>query len=81
LRGAELFPWCATLAVDAAEANALRAHRAIQPRPVEPPSWALPSGFPDPRAPVRALHDGALVAMLRERNGELVGERALHGAL
>jgi tRNA pseudouridine55 synthase len=81
LRGAELFPWCASLPVDAADAKALRAHRAIPPRPVEPPSWVLPPGFPDPRAPVRALHDGALVAMLRERNGELVGEPALGGAL
>src|SRR5882762_1849568 len=46
LRGAELFPWCATLPVDAADAKALRAHRAIPRRPVEPPSWALPAGFP-----------------------------------
>jgi tRNA pseudouridine55 synthase len=77
VRGEHLFPWCPTVRVDAAEANALRAGRGIPLRPVEPPSWSVPPGFPDPRPPIRAFHDGTLVAMLRERDGLLVGEPAL----
>ncbi len=72
VRGEDLFPWCPMARVDAAEAKALRAGRGIPPRPVEPPSWSLPPGFPDPHAPIRAFHEGSLVAMLRERDGLLV---------
>jgi len=39
----------------------------------------LPAGFPDPVAPVRALLDGELVALLRERDGMLWREIDLRG--
>lgn len=81
MRGAELFPWCATVLVDGAEAKALLAGKGIPTRTVEPPTWSVPPGFPDPLAPMRALHDGRLVGLLRERDGELVGEPALRVAL
>jgi tRNA pseudouridine55 synthase len=81
IRGAGLFPWCATVRVDGAEAKALLAGKRIHTRPVEPPAWSAPPGFPDPQAPMRALHDDRLVALLHERDGELVGEPALRVAL
>jgi tRNA pseudouridine55 synthase len=77
VRGEDLFPWCATARVDSTEAKALRAGKGIRPRSAEPPSWSPPPGYPDPQAPLRAIHDGALVAMLRERDGILLAEPAL----
>ncbi len=81
LRGAELFPWLGSVRVDAAETNALRAGKRIPMRPIDPPQWALPSGFPEPRAHIRALHDSGLVAIVREKDGELIGDPALRSSI
>src|SRR6267143_2047736 len=77
MRGAELFPWCASVSVSAPELSALRGGKRLPSRPLTAPEWSLPSGFPDPQAPVRGLLDGDLVALLRERDGELWPERLL----
>jgi tRNA pseudouridine55 synthase len=74
IRGAALFPWCRCVHVDAAEVEALRAGRPIRRREADPAQWPLPAGFPDPRPPLRALHGGALIAMLRERDGEWLAD-------
>jgi len=71
LRGAELFPWCASREVSAKELLRLRSKEPIDCGATGPPQWKLPEGFPDPRAPIRALQDGRLVAMLQERDGKL----------
>jgi tRNA pseudouridine55 synthase len=71
VRGAALFPWCASREVSAAELDELRSGEGIPAGEIRAPEWRLPDGFPDPRAPVRALHQGALHAMLREEGGEL----------
>jgi len=71
LRGAALFPWCASREVSAAELAVLRSGEGIEPGDVRAPEWRLPDGFPDPRAPIRALQAGALHAMLREDGGLL----------
>jgi tRNA pseudouridine55 synthase len=69
--GVELFPWCASREVTSAEMAALGSGQAIEAGEVRAPPWRLPEGFPDPRAPIRALHEGALHAMLREEAGML----------
>ncbi len=71
LRGEQLFPWCASRALTAKELVPLRNGGEIDRGAIEPPQWRLPGGFPDPGAPVRALHGGLIVAMLREREGRL----------
>ena len=81
VHGEALFPWCAAVRVDAADLAALKARRPIAQRPLEPPAWALPEGFPDPGAPIRALHGGKLVAIVRERDGMLAPDPALRGPL
>ncbi len=81
VRGTGLFPWCASVGIDARDLAALKAFRPIPARPIEPPGWPLPPGFPDPAAPIRALHEGALVAMLREREGKLAGDPVLRSPL
>ena len=81
LRGEQLYPWCASVEVTAKELALLRADQGLAPRPVRPPSFSLPEGFPDPQAPIRALLDGGIVAMLRERDGKLFGTPVLRGSL
>jgi tRNA pseudouridine55 synthase len=65
LLGADLLPWCATRHLADEEADHLSHGRAIPSGDTEPAAWPLPEGFPDPGAPVRALHQGRLVALLR----------------
>ena len=81
VRGAQLYPWCASVEVSARELDLLRAGRGLALRPPRPPSFRLPEGFPDPEAPLRALLDGGIVAMLRERDGALFGAPVLRGPL
>jgi tRNA pseudouridine55 synthase len=35
---------------------------------LQAPITALPEGFPDPDPPIRALHQGKLIALLRPRD-------------
>jgi tRNA pseudouridine55 synthase len=81
LRGAELYPWCASRVVTERELSRLRAGQGIERGPVTPAQYALPEGFPDPQAPIRGLLGGFIVAMLRERDGLLFGAPVLRGPL
>ena len=65
LTGEALVPWCPTRLLTAEEAEHLSHGRTIPSGEVLPGDWPLPEGFPDPAAPLRALHDGRLVALLR----------------
>jgi tRNA pseudouridine55 synthase len=78
VRGAQLLPWTVSRHLEAQEARALR-DGPIPRGDLRPPEWPLPSGFPDPGAPVRALRGGELVALLRERDGMLWREIDLRG--
>jgi tRNA pseudouridine55 synthase len=71
LHGRELLPWCPSRMLVGDEVNALKHGRGLAPGALQPPDWRLPEGFPDPEAPVRALHRGRLVALLREQEGRL----------
>lgn len=81
VRGAQLYPWCPSVEVSAEELALLRAGQGLELRPVSAPQWPLPAGFPDPEAPIRALLDGSIVAMLRERGGRLFGAPVLRGPI
>jgi tRNA pseudouridine55 synthase len=56
-----------------------------QPLPASgltPPAWRVPDGFPEPDGPVRALHGGRLVALLRRADdGTLAPFANLRGGL
>jgi tRNA pseudouridine55 synthase len=65
LTGADLVPWCPTRLLTDAEAEHLAHGRAIPAGELLPGTWTLPEGFPDPAAPLRAMHDGHLVALLK----------------
>jgi tRNA pseudouridine55 synthase len=71
LHGRELLPWCSTRELSDAEVGELRRERLIPRGRLLAPDWRLPAGFPDPEAPVRGFHQGHLVMLLRERDGQL----------
>jgi tRNA pseudouridine55 synthase len=81
LHGRELLPWCPLRVLTDQELGELRKEQPIPMGTVQPPDWRLPRGFPDPQAPVRGMHQGRLVALLREEDRELRGELELRGGL
>jgi tRNA pseudouridine55 synthase len=81
LHGVDLVPWCESRKLNDEEAAHLDHGRAIPVGEMDPPAWKLPDGFPDPSAPIRALHEGRLVALLREQEGMLRTFANLRGGL
>ena len=81
LEGSALIPWCPTRSLTAEEADRLLHGRPIQLGEIAVPDWSLPEGFPDPGAPVRALFEDQLVALLKEKEGEFWTSANLRGGL
>ena len=81
IHGTALFPWCGSVTVDAGELKALQSRRPIRARRPNPPTWSSPAGFPDPRAPLRAFHEDALVALLRESDTGMIADPLLRRPL
>jgi tRNA pseudouridine55 synthase len=81
IKGAALLPWCASRAVTQRELNLLRSEKGIPLGQISPAPWPLPPGFPDPLAPIRALLDGQLAALLRERDGALFASPMLRSPI
>jgi tRNA pseudouridine55 synthase len=65
LTGTDLLPWCPSRLLTDEEAEHLSHGRSIPVGDSFPSTWSMPSGFPDPGAPLRAVHDGRLVALLK----------------
>ena len=65
LTGLNLLPWCPTCELTPEEAEHLSHGRTIQSGDTSPADWAMPEGFPDPGAPLKAMHAGRLVALLK----------------
>jgi len=81
VQGEALIPWCATRVLDGGEAAHLLHGRAIPLGELQAPAWRMPEGFPEPAAPIRALHQGRLVALLKEKEGALWTSANLRGGL
>ena len=81
LTGADLLPWCPSRLLTDEEANHLSHGRAIPTGEPAPATWAMPEGFPDPGAPLRALHEGRLVALLKPTEDGLRTFANLRGGL
>lgn len=86
--GEQLFPWLAARALDADEARRVAQGQPIPTADLAAPTWRVPAGFPEPEGPqapdgpVRALHDGRLVALLRRSgDGSLAPFANLRGGL
>ncbi len=62
--GRDVVPWLPSMEISDAQWGELK--REVNPQVISAPgSWALPDGFPTPSAGVRALHQGRLVALIR----------------
>ncbi len=81
VQGEELLGWCRSRRLRDEEADDLRQGRSIARGEVEAARDALPTGFPDPAGPVRALHRGKVVALLQELEGRLQPVANLRGGL
>jgi len=81
LTGADLLPWCPSRRLSDEEADHLGHGRAIPVGESQPATWTLPEGFPDPGAPLRALHEGRLVALLKPAETGLRTFANLRGGL
>ena len=81
IQGEDLVPWCPARILTAEEADHLLHGRPIPIGALQPASKPLVAGFPDPDPPVRALLDGKLVALLREKEGALWTCANLRGGL
>jgi len=81
LQGEALIPWCPARVLDDSELDRLSYGRPIPMGTVLAPTWPLPEGFPEPDRPLRALHQGRLVALLREKESELWTCANLRGGL
>jgi len=81
VQGADLVPWCPARVLDDVEADHLLHGRPVPVGTILAPGWNLPEGFPDPDPPVRGLHQGRLVALLREKEGGLWTCANLRGGL
>lgn len=81
LTGADLLPWCPSRLLSDEEADHLSHGRLIPLGESLPPTWAMPEGFPDPGAPLRAMHQGRLVALLKPGEGGLRTIANLRGGL
>jgi tRNA pseudouridine55 synthase len=81
IQGEDLVPWCPARILSAEEADHLLHGRPIPIGTIQPAAQPLVEGFPDPDPPVRALLEGKLVALLREKEGGLWTCANLRGGL
>ena len=81
LTGAELLPWCPSRLLSEVEADHLSHGRLIPLGESQPATWTMPAGFPDPGAPLRALHEGRLMALLKTTEEGLRTFANLRGGL
>jgi tRNA pseudouridine55 synthase len=81
IQGEALVPWCPARRLTDGEAKRLSFGQAIGEGQLEPPAWPLPPGFPDPGAPIRAMHEGKLAALLKPSEDGLRTFANLRGGL
>jgi tRNA pseudouridine55 synthase len=81
VEGGALVPWCPARTLTPEEADHLLHGRPIPAGGVSAPVWTMPAGFPDPDAPVRAFFEDRLVALLKEKEGQLWTTANLRGGL
>jgi tRNA pseudouridine55 synthase len=81
IEGYALVPWCPARLLTVEEAEHLLHGRPIELGQIAAPAWSLPEGFPEPEVPVRALLEGRLVGLLKEKDGHLWTMANLRGGL
>ncbi len=79
--GRDVLPWAPSRVLTDYEVGQLRQALPI-PRGAETPGdWCVPSGFPDPAAPIRGFHLGKLVYLLQAEGESLKTLAELRGGV
>jgi tRNA pseudouridine55 synthase len=81
IQGRDLLPWAHTRILSDRDIGDLRQGRNIPEGDLLAPDWPLPSGFPDPQAPIRGFHLDRFCFLLKPENGHLTLLTALRGGL
>jgi tRNA pseudouridine55 synthase len=81
VHGRDLLPWAPARILSDQEVGELRQQRPVSAGDLLPPDWPLSTSFPDPAAPVRGLHLGKLVFLLKFEGGQLHPLTAFRGGL
>jgi tRNA pseudouridine55 synthase len=81
IAGMDLLPWCRGRLLNETEADHLAHGRPIEIGGVAVGGYVPPKGFPDPNAPIAAIFESKLVALLIERDGMLWTVANLRGGL
>lgn len=81
VQGEALIPFCPTRFLSDSEAEHLSHGRAIEKGEILEPIWPMPQGFPDPEFPIRGIHEGRLVALLKVCDEGLRTSANLRGGL
>jgi tRNA pseudouridine55 synthase len=79
--GPNALPWCRSRALSEEEADHIAKGRPIQIGEIEAGQYSLPKGFPDPSAPIVAIFQSKLVALLKEHGGKLWPAANIRGGL
>ncbi|MFL5275076.1 MAG: tRNA pseudouridine(55) synthase [Myxococcales bacterium] len=77
--GAAVLPWAPRRELTDEEERRIRGGAPIPRGDLAAPEWLCPPEFPDPAAPVRAIHRGRLEALLRESPDGFVRAMDLRG--
>lgn len=77
----EILSWTPARQLSDQEVGDLRQERSIVRGALLPPAWPLPPGFPESNPPVRGVHRGRLVYLLRENQRYLEALREFPGGL
>jgi tRNA pseudouridine55 synthase len=81
LHGRDLLPWASTRILTDQDVGDLRQGHTIPISDLIPPDWPVPSGFPDPQAPIRGFHLDRFCFLLKPQDGRLALLAALRGGL
>lgn len=79
--GTDLLPWCRSRELNDIDAEHLAHGRPIDTGEISVGNYSLPRGFPDASAPIAAIFESKLVALLREKDGKLWTVANLRGGL
>jgi len=77
--GPDVLPWAPRRELGDEEERRIRPGASIPRGDLGEPGWRCPPGFPDPQAPVRAIHHRRLEALLRETRDGFVRAVDLRG--
>jgi tRNA pseudouridine55 synthase len=81
MHGRDVLPWAAVRNLTDREVGELRQRRDIDLGELLPPDWPLPTGFPEPNAPVRGFHAEKFCCLLSVVEGKLRLLSALWGGV